>query len=153
MRVAITLSCALLFARAAHADDEISDARITGGTVASIALGFGAGQAIEGRYGETGWIFTAGEAVAVAGFAIGLHEGGIQDPCDACHPNKSAALLALSSLLVLGGLRLWEVADAIEAPREANARLRRMQAPTGAMPFVVPSSNGVGAVAGLSMGF
>ena len=45
---------------------EISDDRWLGGGVASVLVGFGVGQAIEGRWGETGWIFTLGEGGSFA---------------------------------------------------------------------------------------
>ena len=46
----------------------ISHGKYIGGGVASVLLGWGVGHAIQGRYSEKGWIFTAGGALMTLGF-------------------------------------------------------------------------------------
>src|SRR5690349_5932967 len=43
------------------AEGEISEGAHYGGAALSFFFGLGAGQAVQGRWGETGWIFTLGE--------------------------------------------------------------------------------------------
>src|SRR5687767_14647149 len=40
---------------------EISDGEHAAGAIASIFIGFGSGQAIQGRWSDKGWIFTLGD--------------------------------------------------------------------------------------------
>lgn len=45
-------------------DGGIATGRVIGATLAAGFVGYGAGQAIEGRYGERGWMFTVADTVS-----------------------------------------------------------------------------------------
>ena len=112
-------------------------------------VGFGSGQAVQGRWGERGWIFTAGELGS-----IGLMIGGAMSCADPDGCNED-----LATGLVIGGVvgflafRTWEVVDVWAAPFSHNRKVKaaRRRA-AGAMPYVKQTGDG-GGVAGLSMTF
>ncbi len=81
---------------------------ITGGILGS-ALGLGIGHAVQGRYQERGWIFTATQA---AGLAMLL--GGCSNPKDRDGDGDKECRdsgLAAAGLGVMVGFRIWEVID------------------------------------------
>ncbi|MEO8552877.1 MAG: hypothetical protein ABI678_23020 [Kofleriaceae bacterium] len=136
---------------------EIGTGAHLGGVVASVALGFGTGQAIQGRWSDTGWIFTFGEIASMAVMIKGMRDGGLGD-CfeEPCHRNRAGAELAIGGLLAFAVFHTWEVADAIVVPSLHNDRyhhlLGRYGYPQLALkPYVAP--HGDGAVAGLSLQF
>src|SRR5687767_6234918 len=49
----------------------ISDGQWLGGAVANWFVGFGVGQAIQGRWSDRGWIFTVGEGVSIVALIYG----------------------------------------------------------------------------------
>src|SRR5436190_11246957 len=51
---------------------EISDGAQLGGGLAALFFGFGTGQAIQGRWGDTGYIFTLGEGATTALMIAGM---------------------------------------------------------------------------------
>src|SRR5512146_1511966 len=53
---------------------EISDGQHIGGGAMALFVGLGVGQAVQGRWHDTGWIFTLGEPVAVTIMMIGVAE-------------------------------------------------------------------------------
>lgn len=138
----------------------ITDGQYIGGGVASLFVGFGVGQAVEGRWHDTGWIFTLGEPVAFGVFIYGLMQNigciGTSGGCSNNHDAGSTAIVVGAVSLV--GLRLWEVIDAFVGPSRHNERYRALQMRLGNpmpaytyRPFVAPSNGG--AVAGLSLSF
>ena len=70
-----SLTC-LLFVSGLRADkmesSTMSQGQYVGGGIASIFLPFGIGQAIQGRYKETGWIFTVSELASNVLVASGV---------------------------------------------------------------------------------
>ncbi len=136
----------------------ITDGQFIGGGLASLFVGFGVGQAIEGRWHDTGWIFTLGEPVAFGVFLYGLAQtiGCIDNNCSNGHNTGGATIVVGAVSLV--GLRLWEVIDAFTGPGRQNARWIQLQqrmgnpVPIYARPFVAPTSSG-GAIAGLTLRF
>lgn len=120
----ILLIGAFLFSRAAlavAADDSMSDSAklqvstgkyITGGVLGS-TVGFGIGHAVQGRYSDKGWIFTAGEAVGLTLLVAGANQcqkDKDNDPvADKCSSNAaSQVLLGFASFV---GFHIWEVVD------------------------------------------
>src|SRR5207249_9637983 len=67
------------------ADGEISDGAHVGGGLLAIFFGFGVGQAVQGRFGETGWIFLLGEGASFTALLVGLGDA-LQD-CSMDQPN------------------------------------------------------------------
>lgn len=56
-------------------DGEVSTPRyIIGGILGTYPIGFGIGHAIQGRYSDRGWIFTATEAASLAVVIAGVGE-------------------------------------------------------------------------------
>ena len=141
---------------------EIGDgAHILGG-VAAWTLGFGTGQAIQGRWGTDGWKFTLGEGAAFAALLVGV--ATLFDGCgssDASCGDEGGALLFFGGLTGLAVFRVWGVIDAFAAPPGHNRRVRAIRARMG---YPAPQGewglylNGVrgqgdGGVAGLSLTF
>jgi len=91
-RALLLLACSMLISYPVFADTasltpeetEILAARsdrassyIVGGLIDTFVIPFGVGQAIEGRYGDTGWIFTVSE---LASLGVIIAGGGFRTP-------------------------------------------------------------------------
>lgn len=133
-------------------DGEISDGRVVLGVLGSW-MGMGLGQAFEGRWSDTGWIFTIGEPVT---FMVGMFAvlGCSLDGC-----NQRQKLIGGSALFGYVGLRVWSLVDVIVGPREHNRRVRDLRMRLGepvyarVRPYLVPADAGTGATAGLTFQF
>jgi hypothetical protein len=117
------------------ATGEISDGQHIGGGVAALLIGFGAGQAVQGRWHDTGWIFTLAEPIATTVAMVGLVDAfsdtcWVPGPCDK-HISHRDVELIWGGLIALGGLHLWEVVDAFSVPPQHNARVRALRARLG----------------------
>lgn len=110
-------------------DGEISDGAHVGGGVAAIFVGFGVGQAIQGRWSERGWIFTLGEGASVAAIIAGAVS--IADDCidssDSNCDNSSGTGLLVGGLLGYTAFRIWDIVDAFAGPPEHNRRVRALK--------------------------
>jgi hypothetical protein len=107
---------------------EISEGQHFGGAVASVLFGFGIGQAVQGRYGETGWIFTVGEIASVTALMVGVFQ--TFDDCafdERCSDNNSGAGLMVGGLVGLLVFRVWEVVDAFGGPPKHNRKVRDLK--------------------------
>lgn len=145
---------------------EISDGEYYGGAVTSVLFGFGMGQAVQGRWHDTGWIFTLGEsvsaAVVVAGLAraLGCFDGGSNDGGSDCD-DRGAVNLMMAGAIGLTVFRVWELVDVFSVPPAHNRRVRSLRqrlgfAPTlrvsQVQPYLAPSVDG-GAMAGFAARF
>ena len=107
---------------------EISDGAHIGGAAASLFVGFGVGQAVQGRYGETGWIFTVGEIASMTALFVGLGQA-----FEGCFPEDSGTCDNGGEELIIGGLiglvvfRVWEVVDAFGGPPKHNRKVRELR--------------------------
>lgn len=142
-------------------DGEISSgAHIAGGALA-LFVGFGSGQAAQGRWSSRGWIFTLGDTASLGLMFYGLGKGASDcasavegEPC-----GGSGLGLIAGGVIAYTGFRLWETIDAFVAPIGHNRRVRAAKLRGGmnpmysAVPYVVPAQNGNGAVGGLSLRF
>jgi hypothetical protein len=138
-QVAITAEEAALLQRG-----EIDDGSHLLGIAASVFVGFGAGQAVEGRWHTKGYIFTFGEMIAVTALIAGILDvseaeraggGGLESRRE----DRGTALL-VGGLIGFGGLRLWEMGDAIIAPSTHNLRVRELRERIGPnQPVIVGS--------------
>ena len=97
------------------AEGEIDNVRHYGGGIVAYAFGFGIGQAIQGRYTDTGYIFTIGEAGSAVAFIAGI---------DPCVDEDSCTLLIVGAVSLIG-FRIWEIADAFAGPEGTTARYAR----------------------------
>jgi hypothetical protein len=124
---------------------EISDAQTTGGGIAAIFVGFGVGQAIQGRWLERGWMFTvvdAGAGTLEAAGVIELFGRGCNHACE----NRGLAMIGGAAAIELGS-RILQTWDAFVAPEAHNRRVRELRARTGltrVMPYVTPNGIGIG---------
>jgi hypothetical protein len=140
-------------------DGEIGAGAHIIGSGAAFFLGFGIGQAIEGRWLDRGWIFTLGETASLGVMIYGL--GKSAESClneDGSSCGSSGVGFVAGGLIAYSGLRLWEVVDAIVAPIGHNRRVRGAQMRAGmrysqVTPYLVPPSHGDGAIGGLSLRF
>lgn len=130
---------------------------ITGGVLAS-TIGFGIGQAAQGRWRYTGWIFTAGEA----GSLVAVGYAGIDMLINSDHRGKGdfQPYVLFGGLIVFGGLKIWDGIDGWAGPPRHNKRYRELLEKSGrkpglidrVKPFVGPVRGpGDGAVAGLEL--
>jgi hypothetical protein len=144
-------------------DGEISDGQHAGGVVAAVVVGFGIGQAIEGRWSEKGYIFTLGEGGSGVLFTYGLMKWltNCVDHSGCADKDSNGPELMLVGLLGSVVFRVWGVVDAVAGPGEHNQRVRALRMRVGGQqpyygrlqPYVVPSQQGGGAVAGVGFTF
>lgn len=146
-------------------DGIIDDGQIILGGLGAIFVGFGLGQAIEGRWSDTGWIFTAGEIAAMTVAIVGIaqcgdhvvHSNDDFDHGGFCEEHGAGKFIV--GLLAFAGLRVWETVDAFVGPASHNRRVRAVQARVyGGYPppysfYVKPTMSNEGTVAGLSFSF
>jgi hypothetical protein len=143
----------------------ISDGQHIGGGLASLFLGWGIGQAVQGRWSEKGYIFTLGEAASVGLIIWGI-AGFADDNCFDCYEetdnhNGTYGIMIAGGLVGIMVFRIWEVVDAFAGPAEHNRKLTQLRWRLGMpvprytklTPYVVPSRAGDGAVAGFSLSF
>ena len=148
-------------------EGEITDGRHVGGILVSLFFGLGIGQAVQGRYGDTGWIFTVGEAASTVALIVGAVKTVDESFCPLedrnCDKGNSGSALLIGGLIGLVAFRIWEVADAITGPPRHNARLRDLRMRLGMpparlagrlRPYIAPAlSRDGGTTAGLSLRF
>lgn len=149
---------------------EISGLRHFSGALSAFYLGFGSGQALQGRWAEKGWIFTVGETLSLGAMIAGtamprLEACAVSTPQqegDAfdthCHSSMSrrGAWLMIGGLIGFSVMRTWGFVDAIVGPYERNRRVRSLRALYGVAaakpklaPYLVPADRGAGVTAGL----
>jgi len=107
---------------------------ITGGVLAS-TIGFGIGQAAQGRWRYTGWIFTAGEGGSV--LAVGY--AGIDMLLNSDHRGKSdfQPYVLFGGLILFGGLKIWDGIDGWVGPPRHNRRYRELLEKSGRKPSLI----------------
>jgi len=149
------------------AQGEISDGQHLGGAAVAFFFGFGAGQAVQGRWSDKGWIFTLGEVATITMMIYGAvnlvsNDCGYYDNyCDGYDTNNddSAEAMLIVGALGFAAFRVWEVIDAIAGPSSHNARVRELRVRTGQYPryyglkpFVAPARD-QGMTAGVTFSF
>lgn len=142
-------------------DGEIGPVAHIGGGLFATFVGFGTGQAVQGRWLERGWIFTVGETAGLGVMFYGLGKAAsscVNDDGSSC--GSSGTGLIVGGAIAVTGLHIWEMVDAFVAPIGHNRRVRaaKLRASGHAgiasvTPYVVPPPTGDGAVGGLSLTF
>jgi len=140
-------------------DGEISPVQHAAGVVGSLFVGFGVGQAVQGRWGDTGWIFTLGEAGSFVALVAGA-VACIDDSSSGCR-NDGAATALVIGVIGFIGFHVWEIGDAIVGPSSYNDRVRNARVRAGypandysLAPFLAPARGSTsGGVAGLALRF
>jgi len=141
---------------------EISDGQHLGGGLAAMFVGFGVGQAVQGRWSDTGWIFTLGEGLSFGAMMWGIgqafEECGYYDDCR----SDSGVGLVIAGALGYSVFRIWGAVDAFTGPASHNRRVRELRMRTGhpgypgyysVLPYVTAPRDGDGAVGGLTLRF
>ena len=103
----------------------ISKGQYTWGGVASIIPGFGIGHALQGRYMERGWIFTASEILTIGGSVISAFYtiSLMASQKGRVYP-KNVKLettmrnFSISLLVAFIGIKAWEIYDAWVLPSD-----------------------------------
>jgi hypothetical protein len=128
-------------------------------------FGFGIGQAVQGRWSDTGWIFTLGEVASITAMIVGAVKS--IDSCNSDITSGSGCSNSSGTGLLVGGLigivvfRVWEVVDAFGGPPKHNRRVRELKMRLGIpqpmygkriTPYLNKSRDG-GGVAGLALSF
>lgn len=133
---------------------EITDIAHVGGGMANVFLGFGIGQAIQGRWSEKGWLFTLGSAASIAAIVVGVtqsfEEGGDDVPA-----------LFIAGYLSFLVFHVWGAVDAFVEPPKHNRRVRELKMRLGmptyfgqrVVPYLMKSRDGGGGTAGLVLRF
>jgi hypothetical protein len=126
---------------------EYTTFELIGGGALGTFFGLGVGHAVQGRYLERGWIFTAGELGS-----MGVTIAGVASCADL---DRGCNLyLVAGGMVGMLAFRTWEVIDVWAAPARHNQRVRRARARaerhvTG---YVAPTG-ARGGVAGLALTF
>ena len=106
----------------------LSNGRYIGGGAASILLGWGIGHAIQERYAEKGWIFTAGgalRAIGFSGFILSLlsssidlqkkfiknHKDGLFEDGFPEFEMPGLSYFFLGAMVAGAGIKIWEMID------------------------------------------
>jgi hypothetical protein len=149
----------------------ISDGEHIGGGIAALFVGFGVGQAVQGRWGHKGYIFTIGELASFGAMIYGAVTlasacyDDFDDPYSdgGCNETKErrGGVLMVGGLIGISVFRIWEIVDAFAGPSEHNRELHALKMRLGmpdsyvrnVRPYIVPSADGGGALAGVSMRF
>ena len=141
----------------------ISDGQLYGGGALALFFGYGIGQAVQGRWSQTGYIFTFGDLGSAAVMMYGMIGllGDCFEGCSEQRENRYVTLMVAGA--IAGGIfRIWEIYDAFAAPGEHNRRLLQLRARLGmptpmyarVRPYVAPSPSGEGGgTAGISLRF
>jgi hypothetical protein len=147
------------------AEGYIDPMRTAIGGVAAIFIGFGVGQGVEGRWHDTGWIFTLGETASLAaiiGGAVGIGNCTDLNGDTTCAGGDNASVgWLVGGLIAYTGLHIWEIADAFIGPGVHNERVHEVRRRYGyrdyathIVPYVTrPQSSEGGMTAGLSLRF
>jgi hypothetical protein len=114
---------------------EISDGQIVGGGLIAVFFGFGLGQAVEGRFGDTGWIFLLGEGASYGALIAGLVDalGDCATSDTQCHHGSGAGLLVAGMVGFLV-FHVWGAVDAFTGPADHNRRVRDLRMRLGMPP-------------------
>ena len=143
---------------------EIKDIQVIAGGLTGLVFGFGTGQAVEGRWHDTGWIFTFGEVVSLGTFIVGAirsicidYEHDFQSEC---HNSNTDGALVLAGLIGFAGFRIGEIVDVFTGPARYNDRLRAIRRRLGypdhvvrVTPYLSAPRGGDGGVAGFALRF
>ncbi|MGE0869422.1 MAG: hypothetical protein AB7P03_12725 [Kofleriaceae bacterium] len=141
-------------------EGEISSGQHVGGVVLNLAFGFGLGQAVQGRWGDTGWIFTLGHVGSAALFMTGIARAFDDCPlfntggCD----DDGAGWMIVTGVIGFTVFYAWGAIDAVTGPMAHNRKVRSLRARLGQpayglqlRPYAAPTRDG--GVAGLTLSF
>jgi hypothetical protein len=146
---------------------EINIVQHAGGVALNWLVGFGIGQALQGRWSDTGWIFTVGEAGSLTLMIVGaVRAFSCSDFENSCS-NGDAGVLFFGGLIGYVVFHIWSIVDAAIAPANHNRKVRDIRRRVGipvmearrVVPYMAPvmapahGGGGGGGVAGLTFRF
>lgn len=106
---------------------EISTARyITGGILGTYPIGFGIGHAVQGRWTQGGWIFTAGEVGSLGLLLAGI-AGCVDNAFNSDNCSGGEAALITTGIIGFVGFRIWEIIDVWAVPPGHNKKFRELK--------------------------
>lgn len=115
---------------------------IVGGILGTYPFGLGIGHAIQGRYAEKGWIFTAGE-VGSLGVATASLVGCYSDTLTNHNCNLAPFVIGVYAYL---GFRVWEIIDVWSTPLVQDNEYRRIRTKYNLskkiQPLIIPTEQG-----------
>jgi proteasome assembly chaperone (PAC2) family protein len=96
---------------------------VIGGIIGTYPIGFGVGHAIQNRWSDNGWIFTAGEVGSVILVAAGAMKciDKISQSQGGCTGTDGGTLLTIG-IVGFVGFRIWEILDVWIAPDSINRK-------------------------------
>jgi hypothetical protein len=106
---------------------EISTTRyIVGGVLGTYPLGLGIGHAVQGRWSQKGWIFTAGELGSLAVAVVGLSgcTGNLLNGHDCSGINSTLIGVGIVGVI---GFRIWEIIDVWAVPPGHNKKFKELK--------------------------
>lgn len=106
----------------------VSDEARAGGAALALAVGFGSGQAAQGRWQGAGVVFFAGELVSVSLLAGGLACGAGAGDLDGA---AGCAVLAWFGLVPLAAFRIAGFVEALVGATNHNRRVRETRSKYG----------------------
>lgn len=137
----------------------ISGDRIAGGVVLSIFVPFGAAQAAEGRWSNTGYLFAIGDALWIGGLVgIVVNHGQV---CGELSTRCNGwDQLVPADILLMTVVKTLEIVDAAVGPGKHNRRVRAVRSRLGQplddearmIPYVIPTAHS-GGIAGVALRF
>lgn len=101
---------------------------VAGGLI-TLFVPFGIGQAVQGRWAERGWIFTAGELGSIGMMIYGIPR---------CVDEDRGCGFMVAGILGLAGFRIWEMIDAWVAPALHNRNVQEVRQKYGITRDMVP---------------
>jgi hypothetical protein len=148
------------------AQGEISLVAHAGGVALNWFFGFGIGQAVQGRWSDTGWIFTLGEAGSITLFVVGFVRAFECSAAENACNNDDAGVFIASGLIGYLVFHAWSIVDAAVGPANHNRKVRDLKRRLGMpvmearriIPYTSPVRDPVGGgigggVAGLTFRF
>jgi hypothetical protein len=127
---------------------------ISGGVTGSI-VGFGIGHAIQGRYGERGWIFTVGELGSITAMIVGAVQcATTRDAYGNERRCTDGDSLIVTGLVGIIGFHVWEVIDLWVTPNRINRRYDQLTRSSNRMSnFRMTPTLDANATPGLALAF
>lgn len=108
-----------------QAESTLSHGDWVGGSIAGTLIGFGVGQAIQGRYMDTGWIVTAGMGGGLTLFLLGpLVAGGEYwwgSDFEWADQSLAGGIISIVGLATMAGFWGYSVFDLWTAPHEISS--------------------------------
>jgi hypothetical protein len=113
------------------AEGEISLGQHAGGVALDWFFGFGLGQAVQGRWSDTGWIFTLGEAAGLTMLVVGITRLDFTCDSDTSCNNDDAGAFLVTGLIAYVGFHAWSIVDAAIGPAKHNRKVRELKRRVG----------------------